>query len=146
MMKVVHIQLMLVAMEIALGRRRLEGISPMTACGTGPQVAPYVNMYVQVKATRHLAAAMLSGCATPTIANISIENEQIIPPAMSRGRRPKYLTNGKAEADPARPQMLVMTVTVNGFEMPLVEKKYVPYLYRLAHVQDVRSGSSRTRW
>jgi hypothetical protein len=84
-------------------------------------------MKQQVKATKVLAAATLSGCATPTMAKIHIERLHPSPPVMRSGLRPKVLTKGNALADPARPHTLVMTVMVKGFLILLMKKKYVPY-------------------
>ena len=63
------------------------------------------------------------GRATPTMAKMSMERAHAMPPAIRSGRLPKYLMRGKAETEPARPHMLVMTVMVKGLEMPLTEKK-----------------------
>jgi hypothetical protein len=80
-------------------------------------------MKQQVNATRVLAAAMLSGRATPMIANIHIESPHPNPPAIRSGRRPKVFTSGNALAEPARPQTLVITVMVKGFLISLMKKK-----------------------
>jgi len=101
----------------------LDGISPSTACGSGPHVAPYEKIKQQVNATRVLAAAILSGRVTPTMANIHIDRPHPTPPVIRSGLRPKVFTSGNALADPAKPQTLVITVMVKGFLMLLIKKK-----------------------
>lgn len=119
----VHRLEIMLPIETVWERRRFDGSSPSTAWGIGPHVAPYEKMKQHVKATSVLAAATLSGCATPTIANTHIERPHPKPPVMRSGLRPKVLTRGNALADPARPHTLVMTVMVKGFLMLLMKKK-----------------------
>jgi hypothetical protein len=109
-----------------LDRSLVEDNSPSTTGPTAPHEAPYEKMKRLTNAERHLAAAVLPGAATPTMANVSMEMPWAAAPVMRMARRPKNLISGKAAADPAIPQMPVITEMTNGLVTPDKLRKYVP--------------------
>ena len=95
------IQLVDIAIEMVLERSLLEGISPTISGTIVPQVAEYEKLKIEMKATRHLLAALLPGAATETIANVSMQIAFMDPPTRINNRRSNQPTSQKVQMEPA---------------------------------------------
>ena len=78
---------------------------------------------MQTNATRHLAAALVPGVATPTMAKMNMHTLWVTVPTIRMTRRETYLIRKKELRDPAMPHMLEMTVMRKGSFTPEREKK-----------------------